>query len=75
MFLDQLVLECAPLSITAPATVTIGPLTTLPPQGGTGGSPFRDACGTGQIARGHAVSTGDAIDGFGLLCGVPMLAP
>jgi hypothetical protein len=75
MFLDQLVIKCAPLSITAQATVSIGPWTTLPPQGGTGGSPFRDACGTGQIARGHSVSTGAAIDGFGLICGTPMIAP
>jgi hypothetical protein len=74
-FLDQLVIKCAPLSITAQATVSIGPLTNLPAQGGNGGTAFRDACGTGQIARGHSISTSTAIDGFGLICGPPMLAP
>jgi hypothetical protein len=74
-FLDQLVIKCAPLSITGPATVSIGPLTTLPAKGGTGGAAFRDACGTGQIARGHSISTATAIDGFGLICGTPMVAP
>jgi hypothetical protein len=74
-FLDQLVIKCARLSITAQATVSIGPWTALPAQGGTGGAPFRDACGTGQIARGHSISFATAIDGFGLICGPPMLAP
>jgi hypothetical protein len=74
-FLDQLVIKCAPLSITAPGTVSIGAWTTLPATGGTGGGAFRDACGPGQIARGHSISTAMAIDGFGLICGTPMVAP
>jgi hypothetical protein len=74
-FLDQLMIKCAPLSITGPATVSIGPWTSLPARGGTGGAAFRDACGMGQIARGHSISTATAIDGFGLICGTPMVAP
>jgi hypothetical protein len=74
-FLDQLVIKCAPLSITGPATVSIGTWTVLPAKGGTGGAAFQDACGTGQIARGHSISTAIAVDGFGLICGTPMLAP
>jgi hypothetical protein len=74
-FLDQLLIKCAPLSITDPAAVSIGPWTSLPAQGGTGGNGFRDACGAGQIARGHSISTATAIDGFGLICATPIVAP
>jgi hypothetical protein len=72
-FLDQVAFTCAPLIISSGPMgyrLSVGPMTTLPPAGGNGGSAFRDVCPAGQIAHGTNVSTTSGIvDAVGLICG------
>jgi hypothetical protein len=74
-FLDQLQLQCAALSITstAPLSVVIGTRSFLGRSGGSGGSAFQDACLPGQVVRGHTINEGALIDALGFFCGVPTL--
>jgi hypothetical protein len=71
--LDQLQLECAPLSIagTTVLSVSIGAGTLLAGKGGTAGSAFRAPCPAGQMARGQLISDGAVIDSLALVCGSP----
>jgi hypothetical protein len=69
-------LICAPLSIDAVGTVTVGAehasSTTI---GGTGGDPFGAVmCREGRVARVANIRAGDGADAFGLGCAVPRLA-
>jgi hypothetical protein len=66
---DQLIFRCAPLTIVAGPTVTVGPTDDLPAIGQTGGSPFPQTdCASGQVATVARIRAGDAIDAFGLAC-------
>jgi hypothetical protein len=67
--LDQLQLQCAPLSTTTLDSLSIGATTLLPPAGGTGGSAFQATCPAGQVARGQDTNSGNVIDAFALVCG------
>jgi hypothetical protein len=75
-FLDQLGLQCAPLTITGDAAmkVVIGSPTSLGPFGGMGGTTFSDGCGADQIARGQLLNDGAYVDSLGLACGAPGVA-
>jgi hypothetical protein len=78
LWVDELVLVCAPLLVATDGgrTVTLGPPTALPPQGGhpEGGAPFSDRCGAGRAAYGVHIGAGDLVDALNLLCAAP-LAP
>jgi hypothetical protein len=73
--IDQLVLRCAPLIVTADGggfTVSTGATTDLAAVGGTGGNPFAQTdCAAGQIASTARLRAGDGIDAFGLACTTP----
>jgi hypothetical protein len=72
-FLDRLQLQCAPLSITGTATlsVLVGAPTALTRYGGTGGTAFQDACPAGHVARGHSINEGSLIDSLAFTCAAP----
>src|SRR5579863_988288 len=78
-YVDQLVLRCAPLTISSGAagfTLSIGIATSLDPIGGNGGTTTGDtSCADGQVAVGYAGRSGAVIDAFGLLCATASLAP
>jgi hypothetical protein len=72
-FLDQLQLQCAPVSITstAPLSVLIGTRSLLGRSGGSGGTAFQDLCLPGQVVHGHTINEGALIDALGFFCGIP----
>ena len=74
-FLDQLVLWCAPLTVSASAssyTFSVGTSSALAPVGGSGGGVFApSACANNQIAFGHSGRNGQWVDALSLACGTP----
>jgi hypothetical protein len=75
LYVDQLLLRCAPLVVNGPPyTIARGTITALPPVGGTGGQPFPTTdCSAGQVATVSRILAGDYIDAFGLSCSTPAL--
>jgi hypothetical protein len=76
--IDQLGAECAPLVVSfngGSYQLSIGPLTALAPQGGPGGTAFRDPCPPNQIATGTASAYSGSIDGYQLQCSAPAPVP
>jgi hypothetical protein len=76
--LDQVAFVCATLVISDGDTgsvLAVGPQTTLTSAGGDGGMPYDVACSPGQVARGSNLRSGEWVDAFGLVCGVPVLVP
>jgi hypothetical protein len=75
--LDQVRFHCVGLSLSADGTsIVLGTAgTTTPAYGGSGGAPYEDTCGQGQIAHGSNTRTGSRVDAFSLVCATPTLAP
>ncbi len=69
---DDIVFRCAPLTISGSSpnfTLSIGPVSELPPLGGLGGNPFNPIdCPAGQVAVGDEGRAAFTINAFGLLC-------
>jgi hypothetical protein len=77
-FIDQLVFECAPLSIApsgASYSLSLGSSMPVPPGLGnmTGVAFERLSCGAGKVAVGMVGRYGASIDAFGLVCARPEL--
>jgi hypothetical protein len=72
---DRLQLACAPLAISGVASLSasIGTRSWLTARGGPGGTVFEEGCPAGEVARGHNLRSGAAIDAFGLACGRPTI--
>ena len=76
--LDQVSFECAPLQLSSrgPTTqVTIGPITSLPPEGGTTGPTFQEACPPGEVVLGTSSEAGAIVYKLGLSCATPVVVP
>jgi hypothetical protein len=76
--LDALGIECAPLVLTPSGMgfqLSVGALTTVMPQGGPGGTQFRDPCPAGMIAVGNNTSYNGLISTYQLVCATPTLVP
>jgi len=76
--LDQVAFECAPLVLSKMGSsyrLSTGPVTSLPPEGGTTGPVFQDGCGTSQVAVGTRGHEGAIIYDLGLLCATPAVTP
>jgi hypothetical protein len=72
--LDQVAFECAPWAFDVEAGVfSMGASVTLTAAGGDGGSAYTVPCPPGQLARGVEGRSGEWVDAFGLICGVPGL--
>jgi hypothetical protein len=71
-YVDQLSFRCAPLASADGTTVTVGPITTLPPAGGDNGSVFPTTdCPSGQVAKGSHFRADNFPRAFSMVCGVP----
>ena len=77
--IDALGMECAPLVLSGSSStgfqLSIGSLTSLGPEGGPAGTPFRDACPAGQVASGSKSNYNGSISTYQLLCATPTLVP
>jgi len=80
LFMDQITLQCAPLTIsgTSPTfSIAPGAANSAPPVGGLGGGGTtarpRSNCPAGQVAVGNHGRAGSAIDAFGISCAMPSL--
>lgn len=74
---NQVAFDCAPLVVTPVGgsyAIAIGSVTTLPANGGPGGSVFNDGCGVGKVARGSEIHAINWIDAFALFCATPLVA-
>jgi hypothetical protein len=68
VLVDQLAFRCATPSASATA-VTLGPITTLPPVGGSGGTPFPATdCPAGSFATRNVGRAFAALDAFAMGC-------
>jgi hypothetical protein len=76
--LDQVAFDCAPLSLSRNrfgGQVTIGPVTSLPPQGGPTGPTFQDGCPAGEVVLGTNSQAGAIVYKLGLSCATPVVVP
>jgi hypothetical protein len=75
--IDQIVILCAPFTITGSSpnyVLALGAETARPPVGGPGGEPFAAIrCPAGQVAMGNEGRAAFTINAFGLLCATPSL--
>jgi hypothetical protein len=78
-YLDQLVLSCAPLTVSGSPgnySFALGATQTLAPVGGDGGAAFAAAnCANGQLAFGDSGRSGQWVDALSLTCGTVQIAP
>jgi hypothetical protein len=71
-WIGQLSFRCAPLVVSG-ASLSLGPVTTLPLVGSRSGSEFPTTdCPPGQLAVGHQVAVDSFVKGFGLVCATPI---
>jgi hypothetical protein len=77
-YLDQLIVRCAPLSVSGQPgsqTISIGAITALPPTDSGSGSAFSSIdCPAGQLASGSNVTADNYPRSFGLFCGTPTVS-
>jgi hypothetical protein len=72
--LDQVSFECAPLEFSTTG-VTIGAVTSLPPEGGPTGPLFQDGCPSGEVVVGTSAQAGSIVYNLGLSCATPVVVP
>jgi hypothetical protein len=71
LLVDQLGLECAPLTRTSTGSISVGSSTQLPANGGTGGGAYDDPCPSGQVVRGGDFTTSGWLYSVAADCAVP----
>jgi hypothetical protein len=76
--LDQVSFECAPLGLSRNAStyvLTVGPSTSLSPQGGTTGPTYQDGCAPNGVVVGTSGQAGQIVYSLGLTCGQIAVTP
>jgi hypothetical protein len=77
MYVDQISLRCAPLTIVAGDagyTLSVGTSAPIAAVGGQGGTPQRQvSCPPGTVAAGSVLRAGSYVDAFALACASPVL--
>jgi len=77
-FMDEIAFGCAPLTLSlvgASYVATVGAVSWLTADGGTGGAAFSSPCPAGQVSPGSAIDAGTVLNGFSVFCATPILKP
>jgi hypothetical protein len=77
-FMDQIAFGCAALTLSKVGTsyqATVGAVSWLAADGGTGGGAFTSPCPTGQVSPGSAIHASTVLNAFSLFCATPILLP
>jgi hypothetical protein len=77
-FMDQIAFGCAALTLSKVGTsyqATVGAVSWLAADGGTGGGAFTSPCPAGQVSPGSAIHASTVLNAFSLFCATPILLP